>query len=82
MGNDRLSPMGKAVLFLIHSICFPELFMDHLYENWSKTNASFFFFFFPTALKTNSGMAVKHKPFYQYSVTFCCHKTDGSRGAF
>ena len=27
------------------------------------------------------GMATKDEPFYQDSVIFCCHATDGSRGA-
>jgi len=27
------------------------------------------------------GMAVEVEPFHQYPVTFCCHVTDGSRGA-
>ena len=27
------------------------------------------------------GMAVEVEPSQQYSVTFCCHVTDGSRGA-
>ena len=27
------------------------------------------------------GVAVEDKPSHQYSVTFCCHATDGSRGA-
>ena len=27
------------------------------------------------------GMAVGVEPSHQYSVTFCCHVTDGSRGA-
>ena len=77
-----LTLMQKVVLFLIYSICFPELFMDHLYKDWSKNNASFFFFFWPTASKADSGMAVKDEPSYQYSVTSCCHETDGSKGAF
>ena len=28
------------------------------------------------------GMAVEVEPFHQYSIIFCCHVTDGSRGAF
>ena len=27
------------------------------------------------------GMAVEVEPSHQYSATFCCHVTDGSRGA-
>jgi len=27
------------------------------------------------------GMVVEDEPFHQYSVTFCCHETDDSRGA-
>ena len=27
------------------------------------------------------GMAVEVEPSYQYSITVCCHVTDGSRGA-
>jgi len=26
-------------------------------------------------------MAVEAEPSYQYFITFCCHVTDGSRGA-
>jgi len=26
------------------------------------------------------GMAVEAEPSHQYSITFCCHVTDGSRG--
>ena len=27
------------------------------------------------------GMAVEAGPSHQYSITFCCHMSDGSRGA-
>jgi len=27
------------------------------------------------------GMAVEAEPSHQYSITFCCHVTDGSKGA-
>jgi len=27
------------------------------------------------------GMAVEVEPFHQYSITFCCHVTDGNRGS-
>ena len=27
------------------------------------------------------GMAVEAEPSHQYSIIFCCHVTDGSRGA-
>jgi len=36
----------------------------------------------PTASEGNvGGMAVEAEPSHQYSVTFCCHATHGSRGA-
>ena len=36
----------------------------------------------PTASEEDTvGMAVDVKPFHQYALTFCCHVTDGSRGA-
>jgi len=31
--------------------------------------------------KDVGGMAVEVEPFQQYFITFCCHETDGSRGA-
>ena len=35
----------------------------------------------PTASKVGAGgMAVEAEPFQQYSITFCCCTTDGSRG--
>jgi len=36
----------------------------------------------PMALETDAGdTAVEVEPPHQYSITFCCHMTDGSRGA-
>ena len=36
----------------------------------------------PTASEVGvGGMAVKVEPSRQYSITFCCHVADGSRGA-
>ena len=35
----------------------------------------------PTMSEVDVGdMAVEAQPSHQYSVTFCCHVTDGSRG--
>ena len=35
----------------------------------------------PTVSKVDGGMAVEDEPSHQYSITFCCCATDGSRGA-
>jgi len=38
--------------------------------------------FWPTMANADVfGMAVEAEPSHQYSVTLCCHVTDGSRGA-
>ena len=46
-----------------------------------KSNASYFFLWWPTMSEADVGhMAVEAEPCHQYSVTFCCCVTDGSRG--
>jgi len=34
-----------------------------------------------TSEADGGGMAVEAEPSHQYSITFCCHTIDGSRGA-
>ena len=39
-------------------------------------------FFWPTTIQVDVvGMAVEVEPFHQYSLIFCCHVTNGNRGA-
>jgi len=38
--------------------------------------------FWPTISEADvDGIALEAEPFHQYFITFCCHATDGSRGA-
>jgi len=50
------------------------------YKGCSKSNASHLIMLPKPSELDAGGMAVEIEPFCQYSITFCCHVTDGSRG--
>ena len=51
------------------------------YEGCSESNASYVFMLAQTSVVDVGGMAVEAESFHQCPTTFCCHVTDGSRGA-
>ena len=51
-----------------------------LYESCPESNASYLVCSHNVRLDV-SGRAAEIEPSHQYSVQFCCHETDGSRGA-
>ena len=52
-----------------------------LYEGCFKNNVCYFMSAHSVGDRYCGGMAVEIEPSHQYSITFCCCMTDGSRGA-
>ena len=52
-----------------------------IYEVCSNSNVSYFIRLVTEPVMDAGDMAVEGEPSLQHPVTFCCHVTDGSRGA-